>query len=54
VLSGSISTGTSPAGFKARNSGRRSQTFSAFIVKSRFFSASTTRTLRANGDNSEW
>jgi len=39
---------------EGENSGRRSHTFSAFIVKSRFFSASTTRTLRENGDISEW
>ena len=28
--------------------------FSAFIVKSRFFSASTTRTLRDAGESSQW
>ncbi len=49
--SGSTSTGTSPAGLSARNSGRRSHTFSTFIENSRPFSASATRTLRAPGES---
>ena len=51
VPSGSISTGTSPAGLRARNSGRRSHTFSTFRVKSRPFSASTILILREVGES---
>ena len=46
VPSGSISTGTSPAGLSARNSGRRSHAFSTFMVKSSAFSCRMTRILR--------
>src|ERR1044072_1947217 len=39
VPSGSVSTGTSPAGLSARNSGRRSHTSSTFQGQAKLFSA---------------
>ena len=51
VPSSSTSTGTVPAAFMPRNSGRRSHTFSTFSSTSRPFSLRATRTLRENGES---
>src|SRR6185312_2925671 len=50
----STRVGTVPAGFISRYSGRRSQTFSSRNSNGRRFSASTSRTLRENGDKGRW
>ena len=49
--SGSISTGTSPAGLRVRNSSRRSHTFSTFNSTSSAFSARAMRMIRQGADN---
>ena len=51
VPSGSISTGTSPAGFRVRNSSRRSQTFSTFNSTSSAFSARAMRMIRDGAES---
>ena len=50
----SASMGTSPAGLRARNSGRRSHTGSAASANSSPFSASARRSARLAGDSGRW
>ena len=50
----STSIGTVPAGFRSRNSGRRSHIRSTLSSNGSRFSDNTRRTLRENGDNGRW